>query len=63
MDSKAIRRRRLALGYSQSQFAALLHVNVMTVSRWERGVHPIPESVALLLRHLKPKKGSQKRSK
>jgi transcriptional regulator with XRE-family HTH domain len=56
VDSKTIKRRRLALGYSQSQLAALLHVNVMTVSRWERGLHPIPESVALLLQHLKPKK-------
>lgn len=63
VDRKALKQRRLALGYSQSQFAALLHVHVLTVSKWERGLHPIPESVALLLQHLPPKKGGTKRSK
>ncbi len=63
MDRKALARRRVALGYSQSQFAAMLHVHVMTVSRWERGLHPIPESVALLLQHLRPKKRGAKRSR
>jgi transcriptional regulator with XRE-family HTH domain len=63
MDRRALKRRRLALGYSQSQLAALLRIHVMTVSKWERGLHPIPESVALLLQHIRPKKGGTKRSK
>ena len=63
MDGKALKRRRLALGYSQSQFAALLRVHVMTISKWERGQHRVPESVALLVQHLKPKKRGAKRSK
>lgn len=63
MDGKALKRRREALGYSQSELAALLHVHNLTVSRWERGQHKVPESVALLVQHLRGKKKSAKRSK
>jgi DNA-binding transcriptional regulator YiaG len=60
VDNKTLKRRRLALGYSQARLAALLRVHVLTVSKWERGLHPIPESVALLLQHLKPKEGGRR---
>ena len=63
MNGKALKRRREALRYSQSELAALLRVHVMTISKWERGQHRVPESVALLVHHLKRKKGSAKRSK
>lgn len=55
MDGKTLKRRREALGYSQSELAALLHIHTMTVSRWERGQHKVPESVALVIKSLKPK--------
>jgi transcriptional regulator with XRE-family HTH domain len=57
-----LKRRRVALGLSQAELAALLRVDVMTVSRWERGQHRIPEAVALAVQHLQPKKeGKTKR--
>lgn len=42
---------RKALGMTQTQFAGKLHVNKMTVYRWERGsVRPKPESIAAIER-------------
>lgn len=55
MKPDDLKRRRRELGYTQAQLAGLLKVDSMTVSRWERGVHSIPESVALALRSLKRK--------
>jgi transcriptional regulator with XRE-family HTH domain len=46
---------RLAKGYSQSEVARELDVDVMTISRWERGVIPIPRMAELALSALKPK--------
>ena len=46
---------RLAKHYSQTQLARELDVDVMTVSRWERGVVPIPRMAELALFSLKPK--------
>ena len=48
------RKRRAQLAASQSQMARVLKVHTMTISKWERGVHDIPEPVALLLQRLKP---------
>lgn len=45
-------------GYSQSQLAKVLDVDVMTVSRWERGVRSIPPFLHLALECLK-KRGSR----
>jgi DNA-binding transcriptional regulator YiaG len=53
VDGRELKRRRTRLGYSQPQFAAVLGVSEMTVSRWERGVHRIPRAVALLIRQMK----------
>jgi transcriptional regulator with XRE-family HTH domain len=46
---------RLAKRYSQAEAARELDVDVMTISRWERGVIPIPRMAELALTALKPK--------
>ena len=56
MTQEELKRRRTTLRLTQAELAALLHVDHMTVSKWERGIHRIPESVALAVQHLKPKK-------
>lgn len=49
MKSDDLKRRREALGLTQEQLARELDVAVMTVSRWERGVNPIPHYIELAL--------------
>ena len=44
--------RRNALGLSQPELARELGVHPMTISKWERGVHAIPDMVDLALRGL-----------
>ncbi len=61
MGPADLKRRRKELGLTQLRLAALLGVDPITVSRWERGVQPISTAVALVLQHLKPKKGGKKR--
>jgi transcriptional regulator with XRE-family HTH domain len=56
MSHDELKRKRKALGMTQRELADLLKVDPMTVSRWERGQHHIPESVALALMGLKAKK-------
>ncbi len=63
MTFEELKRRRATLRLTQEELAALLHVDVMTVSRWERGQHRIPQSVALAVQHLKPKQGGKKKQK
>jgi len=38
------------LGISQARLAQILETDAGTVSRWARGLRPIPRSVELLLR-------------
>ncbi|HEV2860966.1 MAG TPA: helix-turn-helix domain-containing protein [Pyrinomonadaceae bacterium] len=52
MEPNELKRRRKALGLSQEQLAVLLDVDEMTVSRWERGVHPIPKYIELAVEAL-----------
>ncbi len=52
MRPEDLKRRREALGLSQERLARELDVAVMTVSRWERGVNPIPHYIALALEAL-----------
>lgn len=61
MGPADLKRRRKELGLTQLRLAALLGVDPITVSRWERGVQPISTAVALVLQHLKPKKGGKNR--
>ncbi len=39
-------------GYSQSQLAAALGYKTLTVSKWERGVNPIPAHMPVTLKGL-----------
>jgi len=52
MEPHELRLRRKALGLSQEQLAELLDVDEMTVSRWERGVYPIPRYIGLAVEAL-----------
>ena len=54
MTSAELRAWRTSLGISQAMLARLLKVDVMTVSRWERGVRSIPPFLDLALEHLEP---------
>lgn len=49
MEARTLRQRRRDLGLTQAAMAERLGVDTMTVSRWERGKHPIPRSVALAI--------------
>jgi transcriptional regulator with XRE-family HTH domain len=44
-----LKQRRELLGFTQAQLARELEVDVVTVSRWERGVHPIPKYIELAI--------------
>lgn len=52
MKQDELRKWRQHNGYSQSQLATVLGVDVMTVSRWERGVREIPSFLHLALAYL-----------
>lgn len=41
--------RREALGLTQRQLAARFGVHYLTISKWERGLHRIPEMVDMAL--------------
>jgi transcriptional regulator with XRE-family HTH domain len=52
MNRDELKKWRQRNGYSQGQLAKVLGVDVMTVSRWERGVREIPSFLHLALRCL-----------
>lgn len=56
MNARNFKKMRGEKGYSQSELAHALDVDVMTVSRWERRVIPIPRMAELALAALKPKR-------
>jgi transcriptional regulator with XRE-family HTH domain len=47
MTPEELKSRRALLGLTQSQLARELEVDAITVSRWERGVRPIPRFIEL----------------
>jgi len=55
MTAKELKQWREANGYSQGRLAKALSVDVMTVSRWERGVRAIPSFLKLALGYLELK--------
>jgi transcriptional regulator with XRE-family HTH domain len=62
VNAKEFKRLRLAKDYSQSQLARALGVATMTVSRWETGLHNVPQMALLALAGL-PKQTKQKTRK
>jgi len=52
MTREDLQFRRRALGLTQEQLARELDVTVLTVSRWERGVYPIPRHIELAVEAL-----------
>ncbi len=52
MTPQDVRRARKALELSQSKFAALLGVTVLTVKRWESGARGVRPPIAQLIRLL-----------
>jgi transcriptional regulator with XRE-family HTH domain len=58
MKPDELQKWRCINGYSQSQLAKALGVDVMTVSRWERGIrHKIPPFLHLALRWVEKEGG------
>ncbi|WP_425163852.1 helix-turn-helix domain-containing protein [Candidatus Binatus sp.] len=49
MNAKELKRCREKLGLSQVELAKKVGVHPMTVSRWQRGMVPVPEPAARLL--------------
>ena len=56
MIARDFKKLRLKKGYSQAQLAREFGVNVITISRWERKVLPIPRLAELALMSLKPRR-------
>jgi DNA-binding transcriptional regulator YiaG len=52
MTSHELTTRREALHLSQAELAQRFGVHTMTVSKWERGLHRIPEMVGMALSYL-----------
>lgn len=55
MKSHELRQWRERNGYSQGRLARILEVDVMTVSRWERGIMRIPSFLKLALAYIELK--------
>jgi transcriptional regulator with XRE-family HTH domain len=61
MTPQELTRRRKRLALTQAQLAEKLGVDPMTLSRWERGLHRIPEPVAQLVKLLATQRGGKRR--
>ena len=57
MKQNELKKWRSSNKYSQSQLARVLGVDVMTISRWERGTRKIPSFLHLALECLEMKGG------
>jgi len=55
MKPEDLKQWRQRTGYSQGQLASVLEVDVMTVSRWERGLMKIPSHLKWALAYLELK--------
>lgn len=51
MTNNDLKKIRLSLNLTQLQLAKCLHVSEATISRWERGLWPIPDDKAELFRY------------
>ena len=63
MIPKQLQKWRRINGLSQAKLAKLLGVDVMTVSRWERGIVNIPPYLSLALEALERQGGETERAK
>jgi DNA-binding transcriptional regulator YiaG len=61
MTPEEVRRARKALGLSQSRFAALLGVHVVTVKKWETGAQGLRATSERLIRLLVEQKMAARR--
>jgi transcriptional regulator with XRE-family HTH domain len=61
MTPQELKSWRTRNGYSQGELARALDVDVMTISRWERGVRSIPSFLHLALECMEKKGGMKKR--
>jgi DNA-binding transcriptional regulator YiaG len=52
MESHELKQWRERTGYSQGKLARILGVDVMTVSRWERGIMKAPPFLKLALAYI-----------
>jgi transcriptional regulator with XRE-family HTH domain len=55
MRPENLRKWRKKTGYSQVQLAGVLGVDVMTVSRWERGIMQVPSFLKWALAYIELK--------
>lgn len=65
MISEELKQRREALGLTQEQLSEILGVDIVTISRWERGTRSIPPHLPLALeaierQHKEQKQGSNR---
>lgn len=58
LTAEELTARREALGLSQQTLAERFGVHYMTISKWERGLHRIPEMVDLALATLERRRAS-----
>lgn len=49
MEGEKLKEKRIALGLTQAQLAAILDVKPNTVARWERGLLSVPRTVELAM--------------
>ena len=49
MTGEELQRRRKGLEMTQPQLAEALGCDVMTISRWERGIHEVPPAITLAM--------------
>jgi len=63
IKAKAFKAMRKEKGYTQVELAREFGINVITVSRWERGAFPIPRLPELALSLMKPKPKQKKGGK
>ncbi len=54
MTKHELQQHRKRLKLSQSELATLLDLTPVTISRYERGVLPVPKTVALVVASMKP---------
>jgi len=52
MSPDELKAARLAMGLSQAKLAKKLGVNRQAVYRWEKGLHPVSPTIAILIGYL-----------